>query len=71
MTEHELTPSGYAATVVAACLLTGFRHDLQVKLDTVIADPKLRQYVPEGDWRVLKLNGFRVVPKGASDEEAE
>ena len=64
MTEHELTPSGYASTVVAACLLTGFRHDLQVKLDTIIADPNLRQYVPQGDWRDLRLNGYRVVPKG-------
>lgn len=64
MTEHELTPSGYVATIVAACLLTGFRHDLQVKLDHVIADPNLRRHVPPEDWRVLRMKGFRVVPKG-------
>lgn len=61
MKEHELTPFGYASSVVAGCLL-GFYKDGegQKLLDKVMSNPGLRKHVPEEDIAELKEKGFKI-----------
>lgn len=62
MTEHELTPYGYASSVVAGCLLGFYRKDIgQVLLNKVMSNQNLRKHIPERDFAELKEKGFKIV----------
>ena len=62
MTEHELTPCGYASSVVAGCLIGFYRKDEgQALLNKVMSNHDLRRYVPDEDVEELKTKGYKIV----------
>lgn len=61
MREHELTPYGYASSVVAGCILGFYKNgECQKLLDKVMLNPNLRKHVPDKDIEELKSKGFKI-----------
>ena len=64
MTEHELTPSGYAQAVVARCVMFGYRDgtkaECQLLLIKVLSNWRTARYVTDEDKRELLEKGFDI-----------